>query len=415
MKWGSKMVILGCIGILALAVPSHGEPFAAQFPSVSQVTADYPDEAQRYVALNTLWDWMHAKAPSDPTAQQLRKSYYDASTAIRQQYLVAGAGPGQEFDDHVHQTDTRDFERSVLDHYHVLNIAASSMPSQGASGDVTDAMIKGAFLAASPFILGGLVVMYVLTYLMSRNSSRGRLRIAPPSPTSDLPALPENLRIVKVPGLAYSVEALSGLVLDKETTVRTTTTTTFVPSQVQPGSHQTYSDTSSIKTDMIWVRLADGREDSWAFTGSNFQVRPSHVISALAWQPANGSRPFLFAYNHMTGQGVEVTPPPHGTSGCLGWILSFLVGTVAFAIAIGIIMSIDHGDTTLDPVLLPVTYVIMGAVGSLVASTLIVFFVSGRIVKKRNAVFTRSYLPGFRQFFEASTPAVKRHFGVAQD
>src|SRR5262245_4298181 len=49
---------------------------ASRFPSADQVAKDFPDEPERYVALNLLWDVSHEKAPD---AREMRSAYYRAA------------------------------------------------------------------------------------------------------------------------------------------------------------------------------------------------------------------------------------------------------------------------------------------------------------------------------------------------
>jgi hypothetical protein len=407
---------------LLFAVAARAQDIVSQFPEANQVIADYPDDAQRFVALNTLWDWLHAKAPEDAAARARRATYYNASTMIQQRYQIAGAASSEDFANRIEKLDTRDFKSSVLEHYHVLDIANAAGPAFNPNGgDVTDDMIKHGFLMASPFVIAGFVAMWIVCFLMLRWSSVVSVASTPPLPgPPGLPALPENLRVVRLPGMSYAVESLSGLVIDKETSVHTVTTTTTVPGQTQVVGNQVYADpartytnTTSTRHHTVWVRTPDGREEAWSFTGDGFQMRPSHLLSVIDWRLADGKRTFMLGLNHTTGQFTVFTNGPHGTRGCLAWFIAFLVGTIPFAIAVAVICSIDKSFTTTNgPFLLP-TYLIMGAMGALVAATLVMFNVSGGILKRRNAAFNRNYLPGLRAHLESVLPSLKRIYGIA--
>src|SRR4051794_29682850 len=75
---------------------AQGFSATAVFPLPNQVAADFADDAERYVALNILWDTSKAKNPS---ATSERSGYYNASEAIRQKYLVAGGAGYESFDE----------------------------------------------------------------------------------------------------------------------------------------------------------------------------------------------------------------------------------------------------------------------------------------------------------------------------
>ena len=407
--------LFSVFALLAMLAIARAQDVTAQFPEAAQVVADYPDDTQRFVALNTLWDWLHAKAPQDFKAQQRRKSYYEASTAIRQRY-IASVTEGQAFDEQAHQLDTPSFERSVLQHYHVLDVAAQPVPEFHAqTGDVTDSMIQNGFLMATPFIVGGLVAMYVLCYMMLRSGPQHLLLLPPPPGPFNLP---DALRLVNVPGMSYEIEVQSGLVLHKETNVRTVTTTHTTPTETQVIGNQVYTtpgqtttNTTSTRTDTLWVRRPDGREEAWTFTSVDTQARPGHVLSVLRVRQPNGDGPQFIAYNHDLAH-VAPMAGIHGSKSCLAWVLAFLVGTVAFAIAVAVIMSIDHDFSTLNREFLPFVYLILGAMASLVASTVMVFWVSSGFVRRRDAAFLRCYMPGIRNWLDSATPRLKRHFGV---
>ena len=213
---------------------------ASQFPEAQRVVADYPDGAQAYVALNFAGMCCSRKSSSaDGARPPTYDAYYNVSEGIRTQQLVAGDAAATAFDARVRDLKRdRTFREGVLAKYHLANVPVEggTAPGQLRNTDVTDSMIKKAALEAVPIFLVTLMAMIFITQLMMQNSTN--------SPTADsrmlaadgLPALPEALRVVKVPGLEYTIGVLSGMVLDKETTMKTQFQTTTTQAGYQMGN-----------------------------------------------------------------------------------------------------------------------------------------------------------------------------------
>ncbi|MDB6019633.1 MAG: hypothetical protein JWR19_4122 [Pedosphaera sp.] len=407
------------------ATQAQAQTAAAQFPDPSRVTADYPDEVQRYVAFQLLWDVLHEKAPDAPDARAKRSTYYNASEAIRNKYMVMGTAGATDFDTRNRQLSAdRNFKRSVLEKYHLDSVPvqrAAPAPFVMRNTDVTDSMIKMACAKALPFMLVSFVLMVLLTKPLVRKAST-RSAVNPPAlnPPGDLPRLPESLRVISLPYLQYSVEVISALAMEKETTIHTSVHTSTsggqvytVGNEVHSTPIQTSTSVSSTQNDLIWIRTAEGRESSWNFSGGVFKVRPGHIISAITRSARDGTEDFMIAYNHNTGQLEQFgVGKAHGTKSGFAWIVATLVGSIGFAIAVAIILSIQP-DSNADPVdklLAPVVDWIMGGMASAVVALFVVMQATGSLTNRRNNAFKNQYLPGFRSFLAQSTLALQKHF-----
>ena len=398
--------------------PAMAQDAAARFPDANQVAAEYPEPAAAYAALNLLWDALHAKSAS-PTAVRKRAAYYNLAQSIRQQRLLAGEKPAMDFDQRVRQLTTdANFRQSVLEKYHVANVPADA-PSQNAG--VTDAMIKRAAAEACPVALITVAVMILIVWAMVRSTS-GASVAAPQPATAGIAPLPDSLRLVRLPGMEYALGVLSGRVIDKETTLKTSTQTTVTSGQVYsmggeihstPGSVTTSSVTT--QTDLIWIRTPEGGETSWTFTGGQFKARPGHLLSVIARGLHSGATAFLMAYNHTTKQ-LEVFGygAAHATRrGLVAWAVSALIGAAGFAVAFGIFLSIQPPEQANGPhrLIYPASLYIEGLVVAAVLAAIITLKVKTSIWRKRNKKFEREYLPGLKRCLEERTGTVEKLLG----
>ena len=416
----SSRLILATLWLIGCA---PGFCATAVFPLPNQVVADFADDPERYVALNILWDTSKAKNPS---AVDQRSSYYNASVGIRQKYLIAGGAQANAFEEKIRQVSgDRSFRTRVLEKYQLANLPTPA-PEAAApirrNTDVTDDMIKGALVKASPFMIASIVLMVLVAGPIVRSASKKSAVMPLRIRTSDLPGLPESLRVVKLPLLDYSVEMISAIALEKESTIRTSSTTTTTQGQVYSVGNQIHSTpghtsttVSSTQVDLIWIRTDDGRETSWTFSGGDFKVRPGHVLSAIFLPDAAKEKlDFLMIFNHNTSQFNLYRLIPFAVQSGRAWSASALIGSVGFGIAVAVILSIQP-----DPIASPVDFVIRPLVDWImggIASTILALFIVGRAMKKigneRDTVFRRDYLNQYRQFLEQYTPTAMKHFGA---
>jgi hypothetical protein len=313
------------------------------------------------------------------------------------------------------------FARSVLEGYHLLGVAAEAprpaLPPGQAPGDVTDEMIKGGFAKALPFWIAGLVLMYVVLRWMVRGSA------ASPSATGTVQGdavapLPEELRVVRVPGLRYPVAHLAGLVTDKESEVRTEfatrTTAERDPYALGPNAAinlRTTTSSTSTRIDTLWVRRPDGSEASWRLTGSGLQARPGHILSVIARPLRNGDLQFVLAYNHATGQQEMLTYEAHRVRVLAPWFVATVLGAVPGAMGIATFLSIVPKDDPEPLYILVLTYLIMGGIGAGFVGVFMAIWQMGASMRARNAAFAQRYVPAFVAFFRQVSPRLRQQFG----
>lgn len=288
-------------------------------------------------------------------------------------------------------------------------------------GNPSDAAIQSAFFEAAPVWGAGVILMIALSWVFMRSSgcalvTRLQRRDAP----GDMPQLPESLRVVAVPGRRYEVELESGQVVEKETTLRTRfqTTTTGGQVEIQGGIAyqtpiQTQTTVTNTQEDLVWVRTPDERETSWTLLGGSFKTRQGHIISSIGRPLSDGTRDFLLAYNHTTGQleqfaGLRSVHIPKFL-----WPL-FLVaffGSLPGAYGLGIMFHRLGGLSGPLPLEL-LTLWIVGGIGSAIVAFIVVWRMMRRIMSRRNATFASRYIPGYLEFFAQATPALVRRFNA---
>jgi DMSO/TMAO reductase YedYZ heme-binding membrane subunit len=295
----------------------------------------------------------------------------------------------------------------------ILVAAASAAVAQNlgaGSADPSDEAIQAAAVEALPFLVAGLVLMAVVASRTLANS------VASPSVRAPLPVdqgapLPEHLRVVSLPGVAYAVESVSGMVLEKETTVRTTVSTTTTAGEayrvgdvvhVTPGATQT--TVSDRRHDLFWLKNSAGRESSYTFTDAAFQARRGQIVSIVSRRREKGDAEPLFAFNHATGQ-LELLPgnaEAHKPRLLPAWFAATFAGSLAFGAAVWVFVRIaperEGGVSAL------LSNWMMGGFVALIPAFVVLSIVHRRVAGRRAAAFRDRYLPEFRAHFERSTP-----------
>jgi hypothetical protein len=429
------------VAFAALAFAQNGD-VVARYPDPAKVSADYADDAERYVALKTLYDDLGAKTTGThaPGAYAKSSAYFAAFQAITGKYmnLKKDAPETVAYGDHVNKLfHDAAFRRAVLEKYKVADIPtpptaqpegtpgtmpfARSTQSAPPSGDVTDSMIQAACLRALPFVLAGLAAGVVACRVLLPNSvgyPSGRMEPMPPPP--GVPAMPESLRVVRLPGVEYPVETSCGIVIEKETTISTSVRTTTTGGQAYqvgneihftPGQTQTIASTT--QDDLIWVRTPEGREESWAFSGGRFKARRGQILTLITRPLPDGKSDRLFAYNHTTGQFeyCEGVGRANAVRHSPAWWSTFALASVGFGIGMFILLSIGP-----DPAQGPIAWItawIIGAVPAVIAAFFVEGFVHRGVARRRNAPFENRYVPEFRRYLEEITPALQTRLGAA--
>ena len=448
---------------------------AAQFPEIAQVTADYPDDAQRSAAFSLLSDALNRAEPKPVSRDAYNKifNYQGAANAIMTEHMANGAmqnGQYRAFNAQVDQClDDTDFRRGVLQKYGVESLAqhpvarppgytppmpvtpgqaqaqqsqvqvqqaqaqqasallralspapvtAVQRPIFEADADVFDQMPKLIF-----FSLLGLPAMVIAAWLVLRRSGIGRKIYAayPPMPGS-LPALPPALQVVKLPNVRYAVCTLSGLVLDVRRQVHRQTITTTTPGEIVRDQYGTVvsstaptttSHTTSTNETILYVRKPNGLEDTWSIFDSAFDCRPGNLISVLVRPLKTGEGDILMAYNHATGR-LDRTRALDTAHSARGNELGQWAANLAGAAVAWEVQKLFLPSRDEHGGLNPgfiVPWLFECLILVTISFLILTPWVKSRIFKKRDGAFQRRYLPGFRQFFEQGTPILQRTFG----
>jgi hypothetical protein len=423
---GLRRVVLAAAIGAAFAAQTFAQDggLVARYPEPAKVAADYADDAERYMAFKILYDDLGAKTAGArvPGAYARISAYFGEFQAVTAKYMNLR----KDSPENVAYTERLDrlftdeaFRRAVIEKYRLADVkappAAARVDASPASGDVTDEMIQSAFLRAAPFALAGLAAMALVSRALLRNSlAHPSGRSAPLPPPPGVPAMPESLRVVVLPGVEYAVETSCGVVIEKETTVATTVHTTTTSGQAYavgneihftPG--QTQTTASSVQKDVIWVRTPEGREEPWQFSGGTFKARRGQVVSVITRPLRDGSSDRLFAYNHATSQleRCEGVDRAHAVRHAPAWWTSFAIASVGFGIGVWIVIGIGP-----DPIRGPFGAVaawVVGAVPAAVAAFVVEGFASRFVVRRRSARFEDHYVPGFRRYLEEITPALE--------
>jgi hypothetical protein len=440
---------------------------STQFPEAAQVTADFPGDVERWGAFNVLHQALFTAAPRPMSKAAYAKfSAYEASyNGIVNTFIAGGAAQRQAYRDFNAQCDklftNADFGRSVLEKYHLTALvkhqreaaaaaAAAQAPPNVAPGAAPNSMPNNLpnnappqiprnfntpparspiinewpYPQAFPLLLIFLAPVALFTWLVLQLTGSGRRVLATPAPEpGGLPALPESMRVVTVPGVRYAVYVLSGVVLQKESNTYRQSYSTTTPGQainmgggnVQYTAPTTSTFSMTTREEIIWVRTPDGHEKPWTLYDSQFQSRPGQMLSILVRPLKDGTGDIILGYNHATGT-MEMCPAmkkAHGTGGFLWreivqWTANLTAAACAAIVTCRFLPIYYQGS------LYPgfIIWWLFGTVVLVTISFLIVTPLLSRLVhNRRDASFKRKYFPGLRQYFEQGTAALQRTFG----
>jgi hypothetical protein len=442
------LIVFSLLTVGIVPLPAHAQDSLAKFPTPLQVTADYPDQAQQYAALNVLYNALNDDAPKPVSKDIYQKLfYYQASyNAIEGQQMQAGRqSPAyQQWAALRDKTlDDRAFAQSVLQKYQIADLKAISRPVQPVvqpSLAINSTYPTTQFyqppvtprhqllMHLLPVALLSWVLMYWVAWLLANRSGiKSLMAHAPPLETyPDLPPLPEALRTIRLPGVRYYVKTFSGLVLDKQTSFYTTVSTTTTPDtvtvvgntvNVTPG--QTISHRRTTRVDNLRIRTAHMREASWALTGqSGANVFAGQVISAVARPIKDDFLEFVLAYNHNTGELLRVDEgldKAHASRGILAWFaqpVATIIGTLGFVIVIGYFATSPPDLLTIDFGIGGLVFLLFCAFWSLTLAFFMVNWIKYKVRERRNQRLVAEYGPKFRQYFEQLTPMLEKKFGI---
>jgi len=425
------MLTLTALTFISASVSSaraQAQGVSTRFPTPAQVTADYPDDAQRSAAFSLLFEALNQAAPKPMSKADYERDFnYQASVnalvSLHKMKDGAGSQAFGSFTIRCNQiVSDPNFAQSLLDKYHLNGMP--TYPHQAIAGPAAspdDEMkydVPTQFPKAIPYMLMGVVPMTLAAWLVLRRSGIGRkLFPVPASVAGGLPPLPKSLQVVSLPGVRYATYVLSGRVLDVQTSshssshTHTTGGNTYQsPSgQVHTTPIQSWTSTTHTRETVIWVHTPDNREMSWTLFNTPSLCRTGQIISILVRPLRSGEGEILLAYNHTAGTlercpALNQSHEPRGNE--LGQWAANIAGGLTAAAGLNMFLPMYERPGSLDP-----GFIVAWLFATFVLITISFFIltplVKSLILKKRNARFTRNYLPGFRQFFERGTAVLQ--------
>ena len=443
----SVFFLPGLALVIALSASAQNQDVNSRFPDPARVTADYPDEVERYAAFSTLYDAFMADAPKPMSSANYQKSsaYMATYNAIDSQHMMAGI-QSQAYKDWAAQRDKEiddfTFRRSVLERYQLAALQPIARPppptyTATPSGNI---QIPGQtyrppadpvhrlLLHAMPLAILSWAGMVVLPWLlMCRSGIKSRFTAPPVLEKVDgLPPLPESLRVIQLPGVRYYAKPFSGLLLGKETSVYTSAFTTTTPERVETIGNMTYrtpgqttTSYSRHRVDTLRIRTPDGRESTWTLTGnSGDRIFNGQILTGIARPVKADFSEFVLVYNHNTAEFVRVEEglsSAHRPGWIMGWLaqpVSMLVGTPGFAIVIGYFLTSPPPVIQIGWDMSGVILLLMGGFCSLTAAFFLIHGLKARLINRRNAQLLACYDPPFRQYLDQLTPGLKQCFGI---
>jgi hypothetical protein len=458
LKVSSTVLLIGLVLIFPSSAKS--QDVTARFPDPKQVAADYPDDVERFVAFSTLYDALMADAPKPMSRANYEKSsiYMATYNGIASLHMQQGMPAYRPWAAQRDKTlDDFTFRHSVLEKYQLTSLSPIARPpppvvtasptyqnNSGQTAQATFAQPNGTpqiydqsspgerlnrlCVRAFPIVLVSLVGMIWLPWLMLNRAGKKRLSTPPQLNTyGELPPLPESLRVIRLPGVRYYVKTFSGLVLDKQTAVYTSSFTTTTADRVEtignmekrtPG--ETTTTRTSRRVDTLRIRTPDLREDSWTLTGgSGDKIFVGQVITCIARPVKADYSEFVLVYNHNTGELVRVEEgldDAHRPGGFVGWLaqpLSTLVGSVGFAILVAYFLTSGIGNLiNVGGIDFFIGLWVVGGFCALTVAFFTMHLLKYKITQRRNARLISQYGPQFRQYFEQITPGLKQRLGV---
>ncbi|TAJ23986.1 MAG: hypothetical protein EPO68_02185 [Planctomycetota bacterium] len=383
-------------GFLALGARAQTHDLA-RFPSVERVLAEPGDDAEHYATLKVLSE---AAQMAGPAGQTLFGVYYNALNDIDFRMRNGDAAAYVAFSERLRERLAADEFRSGVRARFGLDGAA---PAAAEESDELDRALR----ASVPYWIAVLCVLLIASPLFVFALDRRRL----PASARGRDSLPDALRTVHVLGRSYDVDAHSGTVVEKESSIEqrlhvhtTGGGATVIGDHVSVAPTQVHAHTEITRKDCLWVRDAAGAEHAWNFTNAALQARAGHALSAVSRPAADGGAEFLLAYNHATGQldtfgGLARAHQPRRLA---AWVATTVVAAAAILFAMRVVV-----DASGDTVSLGAMYQLgnwpapLGIAG--VAAAICVPLCAAALRGLRTRAFLARTAPAFRRHFETRT------------
>lgn len=265
---------------------------------------------------------------------------------VEQRHLIYGGGKDGEYDSTSHS-----FQYEVFSKFGLHAEAAQHRdPTAADFANIKSQLLATAGMAT--MLVTMLVTPLVLIFL---GSLRGAARTTVASSNELMTNLPQDLRIFRLPAMAYAILIETGRIIDlkiwSETNVKITSS--GGGGYISGTAHniwghisapQIQSKTTITRNDQVWVRTLDGKELEWTFRNGVFPVRVGQVVSVVSQHTGKDYYRAVLGFNHTTGKFIEVNPPDHALRGFLLWLATAAAGCASLWIGASLIKkaSIDY-------------------------------------------------------------------------
>ncbi len=318
--------------VVAEAGPAWNRLMLEKFPGAERVAADFPEGPRRAAAFAVLFEeFALARTLRPPRTPELTARDQAYQAGMDAAVAKARAGGEQSREWKAFEAEVRrlmmnpGFKREVLGRY--VPLFASFVKAEAGGGAaagggtgaplwlfkplwvsedersyvlVAHAVWAGAGLMA---LLGGLAIPVWWLRRAGRRHDPAKMAGIQKA-GAEAGELPEVLRVVELPrGMRVALTVTSGVVLEKEGWVETTTSTHTTPAtNDQPA--RTTTQVHTTRKDRLWVRTVEGKEEAWTVTNDVFPARAGQAVS---WVSAvlRGGKATCVAYNHATGGVFE--------------------------------------------------------------------------------------------------------------
>lgn len=404
------ILLLGTTGHALAQVPASD--LDAVFPDPQQVLKDFPKQPERTAALILLRDELFTQNGhhNTPRIAAYNRAFEQVQAEQKREGVTLDWGGMTKAQRRIAYSYSGDpkakpFRRKVFKMY------LSGVPNSQSAEDVA---IAADDASARYFAMGLalLVVVFVTPWVVVRfRYPKVPAPDAPADPVANPPVLPEGLREVRLPRLAYRVVWRCGVVFDirtwNEVDVQVSTSGGRVSTYGQNVSVEpvtVHTRTTNTRKDEVWVRDLEGNDHCWIFANGVFPVALGQSVSLLVAEDGGAA---LLGFNHnnarLTTFDAELDAQ-HRLASVLPWAAATLVGAGPILALPILVRSLRPGggfDLTGSLIVLAVAAVV-GWVAAVIP----------RLIygSRRNGVFRRRYLPAFRSLFEKATPDVRAAF-----
>jgi hypothetical protein len=222
-------------------------------------------------------------------------------------------------------------------------------------------------------------------------------RIGKPEANQTPLEVPADLTMVKLPGMQYRVNLVTGLVMDKEMWDEIKTTTTYFHGTY--GQHTGETRTESVRKGKAHLLTHDGKEDILNLVGYGHNYRPGNIVTFLFYGRGK-KRNSVVVYNHATQKTEEQNglDHAHGSLWMLNLIVTGVIAYLVFDWASAPMQRLGFGDGT---------WILIQSVGVALILTAAVHFLTRW---RRNRRFRKNFEPRLQRFLQDGDADIQKAF-----